>query len=181
MFIHCLSSKKWNCEMNHQMQKMQKMQKGFTLIELMIVVAIIGILAAVAIPAYQDYTIRSKIVEPVNAAGAAKVAIYESYAASGSMPDATDTTGIAKDLKANLEALDTVTGVAFASAAGAEAGDADTFTITMTLADLGGSTDAKNVLEFIYSGEDTGLSVACDSGATATTVEEKYLPQSCRA
>jgi type IV pilus assembly protein PilA len=165
--------------MNHQMQKMQKMQKGFTLIELMIVVAIIGILAAVAIPAYQDYTIRSKVVEPVNAAGAAKVAIYETYAASGSMP-ATDST-VALDLKANLEALDTVTSVTFESP-----DDADTFAVVMVLADLGGSLDTEGTktLTYVYTGANTGLSVDCssDSGATApTTVDEKYLPQSCRA
>jgi type IV pilus assembly protein PilA len=163
--------------MNNQMQKMQKMQKGFTLIELMIVVAIIGILAAVAIPAYQDYTIRSKIVEPVNAAGAAKVVIYESYAASGAMPAKDATKGIALDLKTNLETLGTVDSVTFESTA-------DTFAIVMVLDDLGGSLDSKNTLTFVYTGANTGLSVNCSSGSTATTktnVEEKYLPQSCRA
>ena len=58
---------------------LNKMQKGFTLIELMIVVAIIGILAAIAIPAYQDYTIRAKVTEGLNLADSAKTAVAESY------------------------------------------------------------------------------------------------------
>jgi len=62
---------------------LKQTQKGFTLIELMIVVAIIGILAAIAIPAYQDYTIRSKVTEGLNLAGSAKVAVSEAFQSDG--------------------------------------------------------------------------------------------------
>jgi type IV pilus assembly protein PilA len=82
---------------------MKKMQQGFTLIELMIVVAIIGILAAIAIPAYQDYTIRAQVSEGMNLAAAAKAAVAEDFLNEGIPPanrtdagmtaNATDTSG----------------------------------------------------------------------------------------
>src|SRR5580765_6232138 len=68
---------------------MKKLQKGFTLIELMIVVAIVGILAAIALPAYQDYTIRARVSEAAAAAGACKTAVAEFYASNATLP--TDT------------------------------------------------------------------------------------------
>jgi type IV pilus assembly protein PilA len=66
-----------------------KAQQGFTLIELMIVVAIIGILAAVALPAYQDYTVRAKVTEVILAASAAKDPIIEFYNVNGALPSST--------------------------------------------------------------------------------------------
>jgi type IV pilus assembly protein PilA len=85
-------------------------QKGFTLIELMIVIAIIGILAAIAIPAYQDYTIRAQVTEGLNMAGAAKAAVSESYSNNGAWPldNATAGIGVATDIQGKYVASVTV-------------------------------------------------------------------------
>ena len=74
-----------------------KKQQGFTLIELMIVVAIIGILAAIAIPAYQDYTIRAQVSEGLNLAGGAKAAISEVVMDSGVFPTSNDEAGLSAE------------------------------------------------------------------------------------
>src|SRR5947209_2517787 len=70
------------------LKKMKTLQKGFTLIELMIVVAIIGILAAVALPAYQDYTIRAKMSEVILAMSSCRTSITEVYQAGPATPPA---------------------------------------------------------------------------------------------
>jgi len=73
---------------------MTKIQKGFTLIELMIVIAIIGILAAIAIPAYQDYTVRAQVTEGLTLAGDLKAAVAESFANTGEWPAANANVGV---------------------------------------------------------------------------------------
>ena len=74
--------------------KLQKLQKGFTLIELMITVAIVGILAAVALPAYQNYTIRAQVSEGFTLSGGVQAAVAENYAQTGVFPSALATVGI---------------------------------------------------------------------------------------
>ncbi len=74
---------------------MNYVQQGFTLIELMIVVAIIGILAAIAIPAYQDYTIRAQVSEGLVLAAGAKTAVSEYYMERGDWPTENDAAGLA--------------------------------------------------------------------------------------
>ena len=72
-----------------------KMQKGFTLIELMIVIAILGILIAIALPAYQDYTIRAKVTEGLNLSAAAKLAVSETRLSLGTYPASNTAAGYA--------------------------------------------------------------------------------------
>ena len=113
---------------------MRTIQKGFTLIELMIVVAIIGILAAVALPAYQDYTVRAKVSELILAASSARTAIAEKLqsdpAATASMGVGVTINVVGKIATANVSdaGLIVVTG----STATTSTGQAVTLTVTPT-------------------------------------------------
>ena len=92
---------------------MKKLQQGFTLIELMIVVAIIGILAAIAMPAYQDYTVRSKVTEGLSLADAAKTTLGEGFQSG----DAAGATAVGSSLEQTPPTSKYVTSVTIATAA----------------------------------------------------------------
>ena len=147
------------------MKSMKRIQKGFTLIELMIVVAIIGILAAVALPAYQDYTVRSKVTEGLSLAGAAKVAVAEN-AANGKALDAGFTAPAATANVASV-GITPATGV---------------ITITYTAAIDGGATmlmTPTSAGAALASGTiPTGGSI--DWSCTGGTLKAKYRPGQCR-
>ena len=153
-----------------------KKQQGFTLIELMIVVAIIGILAAVAIPAYQDYTIRAKLTEVIGISAAAKTQIYESYASNGAMP-ADISTAPMDDVQANFVS---------SSYVGADGDvtyklDGQVAYVIVALSGLGNGivTDTSDSLVFQYTGGTTGLLTACGPNAE-NGVDPKYLPSQCK-
>lgn len=143
---------------------MKKVQQGFTLIELMIVVAIIGILAAVALPAYQDYTIRAKVSEVVVIASAARTNVAEFYISQGSMPANTNEAGINTDAAQS----DYVSAIAFATSS---TGTLLTYTLTNLGTDANGET-----FEYLVIGSDTGVRVDCTGGS----LPAKYRPANCR-
>jgi type IV pilus assembly protein PilA len=159
---------------------MRKVQQGFTLIELMIVVAIIGILAAIAIPAYQDYTIRAQVTEGLNMAAAAKASIAETWnargveplnrAEAGMSPLATDTSGkyvesveVTSGEIIILYGFDSHTNIL-----------GETLVLTPYLSD-----DFSVGWKCGYGGAPSGGTVMA-AGPTASTIEERYLPSNCR-
>ena len=148
---------------------MKRVQQGFTLIELMIVVAIIGILAAVALPAYQDYTVRAKVSEVILAASAGRTTISEFYGTAGHMP-----------ANATSAAIETSGSKYVASVAYATTGDDDA-TITATAQNVGGSTPSGTVTLTGVGTPATGkVEWTCGPGTTGTPMDRKYLPSSCK-
>ena len=152
---------------------MKHLQKGFTLIELMIVVAIIGILAAVALPAYQDYTVRAKMSEVILAMSACRTSITEVYQTGGTPPSANGwgceqgvTSKYVKSISTDVNGA-----------------------VTATIQNI--STDVNDSLVTLFPLDSTGAPAQTATGmgkgisgwtcgGTGSTVNKKYLPGSCR-
>lgn len=147
--------------------KMQNVQKGFTLIELMIVIAIVGILAAIALPAYQDYTVRAKMSEPLATLAEAKTTIAEYYSANGQLP-----TLAAAGVNNNPD-KEIVASIIYSSSASGPTLRA----VVQSDVIPGGAGDS-----FVLSGTtrtDRSIDWVCKPGTT-TPVPVKYLPANCR-
>jgi type IV pilus assembly protein PilA len=156
---------------------MKRLQQGFTLIELMIVVAIIGILAAVALPAYQDYTVRAKMSEVILALSACRTSITEVYQSGGTnTPSANgwgcEQSGSSKyvaaiNTSANGNVSATIQGISTAVNGS-----------VVTLSPLAGN--ATTTATWAANSGAGLFGWRCGSSTDGTNVSAKYLPGSCR-
>jgi type IV pilus assembly protein PilA len=155
---------------------MKKTQQGFTLIELMIVVAIIGILAAIAIPAYQDYTVRAQVTEGLNLASDLKAAVAEAYANDGAWPVDNAAIGIVDDKTGkyvtSVEIDNGTIVITYGNQANVDAIGGQTLSLRPTLS--ANQDVIWNCGLRPEEGNDAG------AGAANTSILPKYLPATCR-
>jgi type IV pilus assembly protein PilA len=166
---------------------LKQVQKGFTLIELMIVVAIIGILAAIAIPAYQDYTIRAQVTEGLNLAAPVKTAIAEYYAQNGTWPSALIGASPALGYTATPSGkyvssitLGALTGQIIITYTGSQANAA---LVALPLLDLNPGLSGSGDIVWVCGKHPapTAPALATAPPADASSVLDKYLPSNCRS
>lgn len=166
----------------------RKPAKGFTLIELMIVVAIIGILAAIAIPAYQDYTIRAQVTEAINMAGMAKVPVVDTFLQDGRPPtdrlsagltaNPTDTSGTYVE---SMEIDDGTVIITFGYDAHPNINGGTITLVPYETADLSviwrcGFANAPSGLQTLGTADGTN-----PAPETMPSIAQRYLPASCRS
>ncbi len=141
--------------------------RGFTLLELMIVIAIVAILAAIAIPAYQDYGVRAKVIEGLSLSTVAKTAVADTYHSTNAFPNSNEAAGISK--------AEDIKGTYVRSVSVGEGG-----TITITYSDKDSTLNGKVIMMMPHANNDGAITWSCSSPSGMTQVPNKYLPANCR-